>query len=68
MLLFSLIPIPSIISKNLAENRLDKELEFLKQQTSDLRKQINQKETLQKKFNFSEFSIIICFKGIKILG
>ena len=54
MLLFSLIPIPSIISKNLAENRLHRELEFLKQQTNDLRKQINQKETLQKKFNFSE--------------
>ena len=54
MLLLSLIPIPSIISKNLAENRLNKELEFLKQQTNDLRKQINQKETLQKKFNFSE--------------
>ena len=46
------MPIPSIISKNLAENRLNKELGFLKQQTNDLRIQITKRNTT-KKFNFS---------------
>ena len=53
-LLFSLLPVPNILKQTSTEKGLERELAQLKNASSDLSDEVEQKENLKKKFLFTE--------------